>query len=518
MLGLLGLQFYWMNTTIQSNREMFVNDVQEVLAAVVRKLEQQEAVGVLQQKLGNGITVLGDSVIMDVDSMGNVRWEEEKRIITKQIVGTSTLSKDGYAYEVEEETFIKKSGIARKNPIARIEGEPILEAEPLQFVDSTGNPYSYQVMRKSDMVSSIVNELMNVSKGRGIRDRISKEVLDSLIGAEVAEKGIDIGYHYGVKDMSKPNGDLLYCDSTAMQDLIVQNGFNVRLFPTDAFGNRNQLYVYFPKKEQFIMHQMWGALIGGGIFLLLVIGCFTIAIMTIFKQKRISQITNDFISNMTHELKTPIATVSLTTEALLDPDIRAMPTLSERYLNVIKEENERLGQQVEKVLQIARMDKGDFKLRITGIDVHEVIENAIRNINIQVTSRNGSISKDLKATNTVVEADKVHLTNIIYNLLDNANKYSPKAPEITVRTKDEKNGIRLFIGDKGRGISKEMIGKVFDKFFRVPTGNLHDVKGFGLGLSYVKTMVDAHHGSISVKSELNKGTVFSIFLPYKYEA
>lgn len=516
MLGLVALQFYWLNTTIESNRETFVHEAHEALSSVVQRLEQQEAVDVLQRRVGEGVTIVGDSIIMDVDSAGNVRWQEEKRIVTRQLVGTKTLTAEGFAYEVEEETFIKKSGIARKNPISKFQAEQDIELmpEPLQLVDTSGSP-AYQVMRKSDMVNSIVNELLNVSKGRALQDRINQESLDSLIGLEVESRGLDSHYYYGVKDMSNPNSDLLFCNDLTIQDEVVQQGYSVRLFPTDAFGNRNQLYVYFPDKEGFILHKMWGALLGSIIFLVMVIACFVLAITTIFRQKRISDITNDFISNLTHELKTPIATVSLTTEALMDPDVRAMPQLAGRYLQVIKEENERLGQQVEKVLQIARLDKGDFKLNIVEVDLHHIIEHAIKNIDIQIASRGGHLSVDLQAEDPVVLGDQVHLTNIIYNLLDNANKYSPEYPNISVHTQSSDKGITIQIADQGQGISKEMLNKVFDKFFRVPTGNVHDVKGFGLGLSYVKTMVDAHHGSISVKSELNKGTTFSIFLPYK---
>ena len=516
MLGLVGLQFYWLNSSLEANREAFVHEAHEALGSVVKRLDQQEVVGVVQQRIGEGITILGDSIIMDVDSAGNVRWQEEKRIVTRQLIGTDKLTEEGFAYEVEEETFIKKSGIARKNPISKLASEREIELmpEPIQLVDTSGSP-AYQVMRKSDMVNSVINELLNVSKGRSIQDRISQNSLDSLIGLEVQNRGLDANYYYGVKDMSDPNGDLLFCNAPEFQDEIITQGYSVRLFPTDAFGNRNQLYVYFPDKEEFILQKMWGALLGSIIFLVMVIACFVIAITTIFRQKRISDITNDFISNLTHELKTPIATVSLTTEALMDPDVRAMPQLAARYLQVIKEENERLGQQVEKVLQIARLDKGDFKLKIVEIDLHNVIEHAIKNIDIQISNRSGSLSVDLQAEDPVVMGDQVHLTNIIYNLLDNANKYSLDPPNISVHTQSDSKGVTVHISDQGQGISKEMLSKVFDKFFRVPMGNLHNVKGFGLGLSYVKTMVDAHQGNISVKSELNKGTTFSISLPYR---
>jgi two-component system phosphate regulon sensor histidine kinase PhoR len=192
--------------------------------------------------------------------------------------------------------------------------------------------------------------------------------------------------------------------------------------------------------------------------------------------------------------------------------------MSARYLGIIQEENKRLADQVEKVLQIARMEKGDFQLNIKTVDVHEIIEAAVKNIAIQIETREGRITTDLQATETVIQADKVHLANMVSNLLDNANKYSPETPQISVRTFNGQGGIMIEISDKGKGISKEMLDKVFDKFFRVPTGDLHDVKGFGLGLSYVKNMVEAHQGQVTAKSELGKGSTFQIFLPYQHEA
>jgi two-component system, OmpR family, phosphate regulon sensor histidine kinase PhoR len=200
-----------------------------------------------------------------------------------------------------------------------------------------------------------------------------------------------------------------------------------------------------------------------------------------------------------------------------DPDMQGNDRQRNRYLNIIKEENSRLGRQIEKVLQIAILDKNDFKLKIETLDLHSVIDKVVQNIAIQIENRQGILETIFNATNSQIEADEVHLTNIIFNLLDNANKYSPQNPDILLTTENLKDGVVLTIADKGLGIAKDTINKIFDRFYRVPTGNIHNVKGFGLGLSYVKSMVDAHNGQISVKSELNKGTTFTIFLPYKHE-
>jgi two-component system phosphate regulon sensor histidine kinase PhoR len=219
---------------------------------------------------------------------------------------------------------------------------------------------------------------------------------------------------------------------------------------------------------------------------------------------------------MTHEFKTPIATVSLATEALQDPDIRQNQSIVDRYVQVIRDENKRLGMQVEKVLQIASLDKKDFRIKFESADVHDIIEKALVNINISVEKRHGVITSQLLASNAIIEADKVHLTNIIHNLLDNANKYSPDAPVIHIRTENISTGIIIKISDQGIGMTKEAIEKIFEKFYRVSTGNVHDVKGFGLGLAYVKDIVDMHKGIVSVKSELGKGSTFKVYLPFNH--
>jgi two-component system phosphate regulon sensor histidine kinase PhoR len=247
------------------------------------------------------------------------------------------------------------------------------------------------------------------------------------------------------------------------------------------------------------------------------LGCFYVAVSTIVKQKQLADVKNDFINNMTHEFKTPISTISLATQMLQDKDVAANTTMFSRYLNIIKDENKRLGSQVEKVLQTAQMERGDLQLKIGEVNVHEVIEQVLENISPQIEQKEGLIDLDLQALDPVVLADEVHLTNIIFNLLDNANKYSPERPWITISTKNVDNGLSFTISDKGIGMSKDSLKNIFDKFYRVPTGNVHDVKGFGLGLSYVKTIVEKHHAKINVQSTLGEGSSFEVILPKKQD-
>jgi two-component system phosphate regulon sensor histidine kinase PhoR len=218
---------------------------------------------------------------------------------------------------------------------------------------------------------------------------------------------------------------------------------------------------------------------------------------------------------MTHEFKTPISTISLAAEMLNDSSVSKTPEKQQRFVKMITDENKRLSILVESILQTAILDKGEFKLKISQIDIHEIINQAIQNTQLLIDQRGGAITKQLHATKSNVVADKLHLTNIIFNLIDNAVKYTKETPNIVISTRDAENGIEITIKDNGIGISKDNLRKIFDKFFRVPTGNVHNVKGFGLGLSYVKAVVEKHNGTIHVESEIGKGSTFKILMPYK---
>lgn len=223
----------------------------------------------------------------------------------------------------------------------------------------------------------------------------------------------------------------------------------------------------------------------------------------------------DFINNMTHEFKTPIATISLASDSILSPSILENTDKIRRFIGIIKQENARMLGQVEKVLQMAQIEKNDLNLKIGILNIHELIEDAMVNAELKVQAKGGSITPMLDAVNPVIEGDATHIANMINNLLDNAEKYTPENPQIIIQTKSLKKGIEVSIIDNGIGMSKDAQKLIFEKFYRVHTGNLHDVKGFGLGLSYVKAMTEAHGGKVTVQSEPGKGSNFTIFLPYK---
>jgi two-component system, OmpR family, phosphate regulon sensor histidine kinase PhoR len=518
LLGLIALQFYWVNNAVRLNEERFKQTIQEVLNNVVKSLERREALLITQQNIDRYTTV-ANKLTLKLDSTGMARWQEDKIIKSKRTLGNSPLSK-GLEVQVEEEAVISKTGFARR----LLYGQPILpenfkdiQARLLNdSINYTKHLQNQQILRyidKSEMISVVLENLVNFDKP--IEERISAKLLDSLIHAELMHKDINTKYIFGVVDTR--NYQLLFDDTTADNAKMLRSGFQTQLFPNDEFAAPALLYLDFPEKNSFLLGEMLTVLGSSAIFVIIIIFSFASAVSIIIRQRKLSEMTNDFINNMTHEFKTPISTISLACDVMQDPDIRANEKQLDRYLTVIKDENERLGRQVEKVLQIASLGKGDFKLKIQPIDVNDVISKAMQNIAIQIESRGGMIDVDFQAEESVIEADEVHLSNIIYNLVDNANKYSPNAPEIKVTTESLKEGVLITVSDKGMGISKETINKVFEKFYRVSTGNVHNVKGFGLGLSYVKTMVEAHYGHIKVESELGNGSNFIIFFPYKHQ-
>jgi len=247
--------------------------------------------------------------------------------------------------------------------------------------------------------------------------------------------------------------------------------------------------------------------------MLVIIFSFFYTIITIIKQKKLSEMKNDFINNMTHEFKTPISTISLVCEALNDKDIIKTEDFSSNYINIIRDENRRLGILSERILQTALLEKGQLKLKFELVNLNEIILNVINNIRLQVEKKGGFINTHFDNENTFLTADKEHITNVFNNLLDNANKYSPEKPIIKVEIQKNESYISVSIEDNGIGISKANQKKIFDHLYRVPTGNIHNIKGFGLGLAYVKMIVEKHNGKVFVESELKKGSKFTVIIP-----
>ncbi len=346
------------------------------------------------------------------------------------------------------------------------------------------------------------------------KQKVDTLLLDSILSLELKKQGIKEKYNYYLTSLypgSPHHSDLKEAVHMADSLGVV---YKKNLSPSNRFAEPEYLIVHFPTQDRAILAELLGLLVLSLIIISILVFSFYYIMISNVKQKKLSQIKNDFISNMTHEFKTPISTISLASEMLSDESISQTPDKQARYLKMIRDENKRLSVLVESILQTSILDKGEFKLKLSELDVHEIINIALNNTQLLISQRQGNIHTYLKAQNFKLQADKVHLTNIIFNLIDNAIKYTQGAPEINITTHNTPEGLMIEIKDNGIGISKENQRKIFDKFYRVPTGNVHNVKGFGLGLSYVLAVVLKHGGTISVNSDLGKGSTFKIHLPF----
>jgi two-component system phosphate regulon sensor histidine kinase PhoR len=375
------------------------------------------------------------------------------------------------------------------------------------YPDSTGSNLLSPYMIDPSFFQNFINPNVVLP----IEERININSLDSLIRKELKEQGINTQYEYGV--FSKSRYLMAIQKTGKYPEQLLNESYSIGLFPNDVMGEINYLLLYFPHKSRFLISQLWLLLAISIVLVLIIIFSFGYSIWTILRQKKLSELKNDFINNMTHEFKTPISTISLACEALEDKDIAKSEEAVSNYVDIIRQENSRLRNMAERILQSASLEKGKIAMKKEEVDMHKIINNALNNIRLQVGKRGGKIEIQFEAKQHIVLGDRVHLTNVIYNLLDNANKYSPESPKICIRTQSTYSEINISIKDQGIGISKANQKKVFDKLYRVPTGNIHNVKGFGLGLGYVKAVVENHNGRIKLESELQKGTKFDIYLP-----
>ena len=403
LLGLVSFQLYWINNAINIGEERFKRDVHEAMNIVVAKLEKQEALFTIQNSFETSL----DLNVLDSISLDTLKFIERKsrhQVIREAGELEQLVTDSDLTWSIDEPAFDLE--------IKRIK----TKADSLKGKD--------RLESKSEMVTLVLDQLLTGK--RKLSNRLDPRQLDSLLSLEFANKGIDLSYDYGVLDQE--NDTLIYANSPENVVKLAGSDLKVTLFPNDIIGNINYLLVHFPSQQSYLVKKIWVTLAAGVLLILIIVACFAYAIFTILKQKKLSEIKSDFINNMTHEFKTPIATVSLACEALQDKQVRDAGDLLKRYLKVIDDENKRLGRQVEKVLQIATLEKEDFRLKMEQVDVHHTISKALENISLQIDKKGGQVTTDLQASKPMIEADDHHLTNIIYNLLDNATKYTIQRP------------------------------------------------------------------------------------------
>jgi two-component system, OmpR family, phosphate regulon sensor histidine kinase PhoR len=343
-----------------------------------------------------------------------------------------------------------------------------------------------------------------------VEGSFNKDEIKEIIRKELKNNNIKKSFEYCITNIYK--NSILQSDGFQMSDQ--ETAFRIELSPEDSYRARETLFLSIREDKNLIIREMGWMIVASIVFTTIIVLAFAVTVRTLFNQKKLSEIKSDFINNMTHELKTPLATISLAIDALTNEKVIHDADKIKIYSSMIKEENKRMNKQVEKILQAARLEKEEIRLTLQKLDAHQIISKVAHNMVLQVQEKNGSIDLRLAATDPMIDADEVHFSNIIFNLLDNAMKYSTEAPKIFVETLKHGNGMfTIKVKDNGIGMDRETQSRIFEKFYRAHTGNIHNVKGFGLGLSYVKAIVDAHDGKIKVESNPGKGSTFTITLP-----
>lgn len=502
-IGLVAVQARWLSIAMATKKAQFEQTVVLALERVVRCVEEHETmVRVIDEVKPYSVSL----------RKGGVRQSFQQGILDKTRSGIRS-------QQISQEMFT-----IRADDTLRI---PTITHRLLDTVNSPQLPRQLAPQRidkgsislspllddtkheqRTVFVENVVNRMVRVELP--FEERISQAAIDSIIREELAHRGITAHYEYCV---TNERDSTIYSSpeySQSFPDVVYSN----MLYPSDFLSKRFFLRLYFPHQRHYLIKSLSPIAVISVLLILLVVTLFSTSIIIIIKQKRLSEMKTDFVNNMTHELKTPIATISLAAQLLNNPDIPSERKNYEQLGSIIADESKRLGQQVEKVLQMSIFERGKLNLNFRPIDLHTIIQKVASHAGLQVQARQGKLRLRLAAKQHELIADEVHITNVVNNLIDNALKYSPDTPSITIATSDTPGGLQLSIADLGIGISREDQKKIFDQFFRVHTGNIHNVKGFGLGLSYVQKIVEAHNGKIWVESELNNGSTFFIFLPF----
>ncbi|WP_057936962.1 sensor histidine kinase [Algoriphagus resistens] len=556
--GLMGFQLYWVKNAVRINNERFEQNVHQALSNTVDKLEKGESSAafdyIIQDSIMSrslfekidpidfrDIAVNSRQIYRSRPSLVDSFFQEPapkvsqtfRRILESRGLDMNQLEdlETFFAYmtpELASKMFTPdEMEVLLQEKERQLQYINRVENSAKQEITSKQEPYFQEVVREINLDPNLIEKITKANRKieffnrmwsemaagqQAILDRLDTAQVRQLLKSYLIEQNIYEDFELG---LLKEDGWLLSIGPVKQKFVLSQKGIQAKLFPNDIFGKDNYLTVYFPRKNTRVIREVWLPITSSILFIVVIISCFIYAIKVIIRQKALSDTKNDFINNMTHEFKTPLATVSLAVEALQDPELSSQDKFRSRYLGIIKDENKRLVSQVENVLQAAALDKKDFKLKIELLNLAEILENTVDHFGLQVEKKGGQITFVNELTDPMVEGDLFHLTHIFNNLLDNANKYSPENPTISIEAKDDPEQVHITIKDEGIGMNKDAQRKIFDKFYRVPTGNVHDVKGFGLGLSYVKTMLEAHKGGIQVSSELGKGSSFTINLPKK---
>ncbi|AXG70982.1 sensor protein kinase WalK [Kordia sp. SMS9] len=509
LFGIIFVQGYWIASAVEEKQESFSLNANQILNSVSERVTEYEdrRYYLKFQKLIDSVGDLKDSQVLNVFQItSRDEKNNETSIYTRGIIEED--------YNIFP-TFIDS---ASEDDSTSIKNYKVIESRVTfreDMLDGTGLKLSpVQKFRKvnsiSKMMAQYIDAIRELAKQAPIDERVTTDLLSFLIQGYLNEMDLDLDYEYGVYD----DGLATKIKSDGFK--ITDDGlYDVPLFEDEDEESGYTLYVNFPKRNKYVLSSIMGMAIMSIVFTLIIIIAYSSALYQLIKQKQISEIKTDFINNMTHEFKTPIATINLALDAVRNPKVIDDKEKVKRYLRMIREENKRMHAQVENVLQISKLEKNQLDISKDEVDVHDLIEDAMSHIELIVEDRKGYIKTHLEAGDSMVMANDTHFTNVLVNVLDNAIKYTEGEPKIDIFTEVVKNNstIQIKVKDQGQGMSKSVQKRIFEKFYREHTGDIHNVKGHGLGLAYVKRIIDDHGGQISVESEKGKGSTFIIKLP-----
>ncbi len=471
--GLIAFQVYWIKNALQLSQTQFERNVRESLVQVAGQLEEQEAMRLTQ-----------NTFVYFKRQPGTEDIETEHK--TGVWVDSSPRQQTNFGFRVERDSVIILASPDGKKIEERIRNKVQLVDVAAQRIFTRGN--------------------LDITK------RLNDDQIDSLLQQALNEKGISIEYNFGVIEDDTSGNDRIVINHIANNDTeVLESKFRASLFPNDIQGPNHFLAVYFPNQSDYVLREIGMTLFASIIFIGIILGSFVYTMKIIGKQKQLSRIKTDFINNMTHEFKTPIATISLAAEVLSETGMQDNIEARKKYIGVIRDENDRLARQVERVLESSMLENNELLLDRELTNVHDLIKGCIDTF--QAVNTEFDFEARLDAINDRIMADTHHMENVMNNLLDNAVKYSDTSRKIVVATRNSGENIQITVTDFGIGMEAARQKLIFDNFYRIPTGNLHDVKGFGLGLSYVRRLVELHEGSVTVRSAPGKGSEFTLSLP-----
>lgn len=502
LLGIGLLQWIWLDQAIAKQTEDYDSRVQIAMNQTVRDMEESEAAVFIEERFGETIDI---QILLDHTSE-NIFFDIDSTLV----VTTDVLKGDT---ETVTEVFLwSESDSDQVRVIA--DGSPqIIRREYTESKTVSGDTliHTDEAEHRIAVIGDVMERMIvkNVHAADPLEFRMQSTNLDSLLSSNLHENGVKGEFDIGV---SSEGGDSLL--QSYSQDWVsgTEAEYAVSLFPY-MDHNGPQLLLSIPDKSAQILGQLSSAVVLSILLAILVLGTFAFTLFQIIRQKRISQIKSDFINNMTHEFKTPLATIGLAADSISHPKVKNDTDQIDHFTQIIREEKSRLNDQVEKVLQIARMERGELKLKSELIDFNKLVTEAAENMKLQVQAKSGELTVTLDAGHGEIKGDKAHLYNVILNLIDNALKYSHKTPHLKLTTRWQNGEVQFHVADNGIGMSRDEQKRIFETFYRGQTGNVHSTKGFGLGLSYVREIVKLHHGQLNVDSTPGMGSTIGFSLP-----